>query len=211
MVLLEEAHWLVEHNHCTCNRSLSTWFYHDVGCWRACVLPGLALRSKHIQYAHHPARWNSFGLILRADLQIHTDLRLPRPTPKVADRLLWLVFKYILSNVRKEMAATRSQRSVSHVSCVRDKLMMSTRNPYFIYIHIYIYTHPHMTCSHTHVLQAREHRQWHKPSVVVFRLHRAVLMQCVPYNGACFHFHPRTAAPPFCSSHLHRSLCTHNM
>lgn len=77
-------------------------------------------------------------------------------------------------------------------------------------LYVCIHTHAHKACSHTRRTSA-SHHQWHKPSVVVFRLHWALLMQCVPYNGTHFHFHPRTAAPPFCSSHLHHSLCTHNM
>lgn len=95
--------------------------------------------------------------------------------------------------------------AVSSVSCVRDELITGTH-----ILYVYIHTHAHKTCLHTRPTGACHH-QWHKPSVVVFRLHWALLMQCVPYNGTHFHFHPRTAAPPFCSSHLHRSLCTHNM
>lgn len=122
VVLVVEAHWVVEHNHCTYNRCLSTWFYHDVGNWRACTLLGLALRSKHIQYAHHPGRWNSFGLIFWEEIYRYTVVwRLPHLAPKVEDALLWIVFTYNLSNPRKEVAATWSRRSVSCVSCVRDE------------------------------------------------------------------------------------------
>lgn len=81
------------------------------------------------------------------------------------------------------------------------------------HIHIlYVRTHTlvYKACSNTRRTSV-SHHQWHEPSVAVFRLCWALLMQWVPYNGVHFHFHPHTAAPPFCSCHLHRSLCTHNM
>lgn len=135
-------------------------------------------------------------------LQMHTDLKLPRPA------VMWemcctVVFTYNLSKPREEAAFSWSQRSV--VSCERDKLMMSTHALYAC-----VHAHACKVCSQTR-RDSASHHQWHKPSVAVFRLGRALLIQRVPYNATHFHFHPRTAAPPFCSSHLHRSLCTHNM
>lgn len=116
-----------------------------------------------------------------------------------------VVFTYNLSNLRKDATSIGSQRSVDCVSCLRDKLMMST-----CALYVYIHTHACKVCSQTRCNSA-SHHQWHKPSVAVFRLHWALLMQRVPYNGSHLHFHLCTAAPPFCSSHLHLSLCTHNM
>lgn len=75
---------------------------------------------------------------------------------------------------------------------------------------LFLHTHEYETCWHTRCTNT-SHDQWHKSSVVVFRLHQTLLMQCVLYSATSFHFHPHTAAPPFCSSHLHRSICTQNM
>lgn len=76
----------------------------------------------------------------------------------------------------------------------------------------WVYTHTHIhackICSEMHSVWCQ---RWHKPSVAMFTLHSALLMRSVPYSGARFHFSPRSAAPSFCSRHLHRSLCTHDM
>lgn len=170
----------------------NAWFHHDAGCWvlRRDQSTSRIFRMKLI--------WAVFP-----HLQMHMDLKLPHPA-MMLEMCCTIVFTYNLSKSREEATISWSQRSVSCVSCVRDKLMMSTDT----LVCIYIFTHMHVKYVRKHVASLR---QWHKPSAAVFRLHRALLMQRVPYNATHFHFHPRTAAPPFCSSHLHRSLCTHNM
>lgn len=46
------------HNHCTYNDFTMMWgAAGPAHCW------AITLKSKHVQYAHHPARWNSFVLI----------------------------------------------------------------------------------------------------------------------------------------------------
>lgn len=81
VVLLEEAHCVVEHNHRTYKRS-----EYMVLPW--CGALSLALWSKHLQCVHHPARWNSFGLIFWvSQLQMHIGLRFPHTAPKVKDAL----------------------------------------------------------------------------------------------------------------------------
>lgn len=132
VVLLGEAHWVVEHNDYTYNRSeymISPW----------CGALGLALRSKH-----NPAGWNSFLCITSTDAHW---LETPTPSPKGrrCTVLLWIVITYNLSNPRKEVAASWSQRSIGCVSCVRNELMMST------------HTYVHKTCSHTRRTSASHH------------------------------------------------------
>lgn len=203
VVLLEEAHWFAEHNCCTYNRSdfmILTWGAGGPG-QRWIVLYD---QSASYMLTIQPDETHLGCFSERWELQMLIGLRLPHPAPKEEDVLLRIVFTYNLSNPRKEVAASWSQRSVSRVLCARLKLMMST-------LHVYMHTHAQRN-THTHTRGTSKcRRQWHKPSAAVFRLRWALLMQRVLYNGAHFHFHPSTAAPPFCSSHLHHSLCTHDM
>lgn len=77
------------------------------------------------------------------------------PTPSLKGRrctvLLWIVFTYNLSNPRKEVAASWSQRSVSSVSCVRLKLTMSVHILYCMCVCIHI----HKKHIHTHAVPAQ--------------------------------------------------------
>lgn len=97
---------------------VSTWFYHDVRCW--------ILRSKRVRYAQHPARWNSFGLIFPVHHIYICTLVWDFHKGRRLAASLWIVITYNLSNPRKEVAASWSQRSAGCVSCVRDELGMST-------------------------------------------------------------------------------------
>ncbi len=91
--------------------------------------------------------------LIWADFLASTDahwFETPTPIPKGRGRtlLLWIVFffyVYNLSNPRKEVAASWSQRRVSCVSCARYELMMSTH-----VLYVYVRTHVHKACSHTH-------------------------------------------------------------
>lgn len=111
-VLLGEAHWVAEHNHCTYNRS--------VGCWiKALPVCSPTRQMKLI--------WADF-----LHLQMHIDLKLPPPAT-MSKLCCTSVFTYKLSNPREGATSSRSRRSVSCVSCERDKPMMSTHAPVCIY------------------------------------------------------------------------------
>lgn len=129
----------------------------------------------------------------------------PHPQPQCRSCAV-LLFLHINCQIRGRKRLPVGPKGVLAVFHVRGT------NRWWAHTPPYVYIHPHAckVCSQTRCNSA-SHHQWHKPSVAVFRLHWALLMQRVPYNGTHFHFHPRTAAPPFCSSHLHLSLCTHNM
>lgn len=154
VVLLEEAHGFVQCNHCAYNRSefmILTWGAGGPG--QRWVL--LYDQSTSYMLTIQPDETHLGCFSLRRELQMLIGLRLPHQAPKEEDVLLWIVFTYNLSNPRKEVAASWSQRSVSRVSCVRLKLMMST-----------LYA-----CMHTHAQKKRNTftHMWYqqKPSVVI--------------------------------------------
>lgn len=185
------------------------------GALEACTLLGLASGSKRILSVRRPARWNSFGLIsCESGLWICSGSNRDSRSMTTMPSPLWEI-----------MHRTAASCFYTQDRCL---VIMEGRKwlpgrPWGVLAVFYVwgmkswcahiyhkYSHAHKTCSHTRYTRATQH-QWHKPSAAVFRLHQALVMQRVPYNATRFHFRPRTAAPPFCSSHLHRSLCTHNM
>lgn len=164
-VLLEEALWDVEHNHCTYNRSDFAMMWSAGSC--------VAIKGANQPDETHFGCFPFVSHLLRCSLVWDSP---PRPAPEDEDApcgcgLFFLFFfTYNLSKPRQEATAGWSQRSVSCVSCVRDKLVMSTH----VLVCIYSHTCTWSMFTHTHTHPVQTHHQWHEPSAVpVFRLHWA--------------------------------------
>lgn len=167
-----------------------------MGCWRARTTLGLTLRSKHILYVNHPARWKPFGL--------------PFWEENYRCSLVWD------SHTKPQRRKTYCCGLFLHTTCQTQGKKWLLVGPRGALAMFHVWGSDSRWCTHMHKKRntrgtSKSHHQWYKLSAAVFRLRRALLMQCVPYNGTRFHFHPCMAAPAFCSSHLHHSLCTHNM
>lgn len=106
VALVRGSDWIAKHNNHAYNRTKYNAPQYV-----------LTLRSKDIQYAHCPARWNSFGLIFcESLLQMCLSWRFQHTASKVEDALLWHTAHQIL---RKEVAAIWPQRSSAAAFWVR--------------------------------------------------------------------------------------------
>lgn len=202
-VLLEEALWDVEHNHCTYNRSDFAMM------WSAgsCVVIKGAIQPDETHFGCLPF----VSHLLRCSLVWDSP---PRPAPEEEDApcgcgLFFFLRTTCQSRGRKRLSVgPRGALAVFHVWGTNWWWAHTS-------LYVYIHTHAHEACSHTHTSRTRC-----KPIISDTNPQRC---RCLDYTElsldatcplqcyALSYFHPRTAAPPFCSSHLHRSLCTHNM